>query len=417
MSRVMTVVRKEYLERVRSKSFLIGTLVGPAFMALLVIGPALLADAAGDQERTVVVIDHTGETTPRLIAMLAEWGDDHVTVEALDCGAMDDQACLDELKARVLATDVDAGVVVPADFFARPSLVFYNTEVSAVMLREEALEPAFDRILREERFRRAGVDPSLQQELLARTNWQSRQLSAESETEQRPEVGIVGGIMMVMIIYMMLLTYGNQNLTVVIEEKGSRMVEVLLSSLRPEQLLLGKVVGIGLAALTQVTVGSLAGLAAAGSGVAVAGATIDLSLFGPWFWFNFLLFFLLGYFVYASLYAGVGAMCNSLQDSQQFSGTLTMAIIVPIMLMMFVIRAPDQPVSVVLSLVPFFAPILMFMRISVSNPPLWQVALSWLLLLVTIWWSIRMAGRLFRAGILLYGASPTWGSLVRAMRG
>jgi len=90
---------------------------------------------------------------------------------------------------------------------------------------------------------------------------------------------------------------------------------------------------------------------------------------------------------------------------------------VPIMLMMLIIKAPDQTLATVLSLVPFFSPILMFMRISVSSPPVWQVVLSWVLLCLTIWWAVKAAGKLFRAGILLYGASPTWASLARALRG
>jgi len=220
-----------------------------------------------------------------------------------------------------------------------------------------------------------------------------------------------------MMIYFMVLVYGQQNLTVVIEEKSSRMVEVLLASLKPEQLMFGKVMGIGLAALTQVSVWTLAGVMLSAQGIAVAGASINLTMFGPWFWVNFLLFYFLGYFLYASLFAGIGAMCNSVQDAQQFSGPLTMGLVVPIMLMMLVIKAPDQTLATVLSLVPFFSPILMFMRISVSSPPIWQVVLSWVLLGLTIWWAVNAAGKLFRAGILLYGASPTWASLARALRG
>ncbi len=94
-----------------------------------------------------------------------------------------------------------------------------------------------------------------------------------------------------------------------------------------------------------------------------------------------------------------------------------MGMIIPMILMMVVIRAPDQTLATVLSMVPFFAPILMFLRISISDPPLWQVVLSWTLLVLTIWWANQIAGKLFRAGILLYGSSPTWGSLARAMRG
>jgi ABC-2 type transport system permease protein len=415
MSKVLTVIRKEYLERVKSKAFLIGTLIGPAFMGLLVLGPAMLENVTEDQDRAVAVVDETGVVAERLAAKLVEYGDDHVALTVLPCQGGEE--CVDELKAMVRSEEVDAGLLVPADFFDEPKATFYNTSVGAAVLRSDALSPALNRVLREERFEREGVELSRQEFLLARAEWSSLMLTETAEEAQNAGVGIVGGIVMVMIIYFMVLVYGQQNLTVVIEEKSSRMVEVLLASLRPEQLMFGKVMGIGLAALTQVAVWTAAGLLVSAQGIAVAGATINLSLFGPWLWVNFLLFYFLGYFLYASLFAGIGAMCNSIQDAQQFSGPLTMGLVVPIMLMMLILKAPDQMPATVLSIIPFFSPILMFLRISVSSPPLWQVLLSWALLVATIWWANQAAGKLFRAGILLYGASPTWGSLARALRG
>jgi ABC-2 type transport system permease protein len=416
MSKVLTVIRKEYLERVRSKAFLIGTLLGPLFMAAIILGPAMLTRVTASQERTVAVLDRQGQVFDLLAATLHESGEDHVKL-LRHAAETDPEAAVESLKARVVAREVNAGLVIDPDFFAQPRLTFYNTSVGAAVLRDEALRPALNQILREERFRQAGVPPEQHAFILARSEWSTMQLTGETETAQQAEVGIIGGIFMVMIIYFMVLVYGQQNLTVVIEEKSSRMVEVLLASLRPEQLLLGKVLGIGLAALTQVAVWTLAGAVAAAQGMVVGGAEISLAVFSPWFWINFLVFYVMGYFLYASLYAGIGAMCNSLQDAQQFSGVLTMGMVIPIVLMMMIIRAPDQPLATVLSLVPFFAPILMFLRISISDPPVWQVLLSWALLIVTIWWANKAGGRLFRAGILLYGSSPTWGSLGRALRG
>jgi ABC-2 type transport system permease protein len=416
MKKVMTVVRKEYLERVRSKAFLIGTILGPLFMGLIILGPTLLGQATGSQKRTLLVLDLGGDVFPRMQEALEERGDDHVEMRHMPCEG-ESEACIEDLKARVLSRELDAGLVIPADFFHAPAVTFYNTSVSAVVLRDESLRPVLNQVLRDERFQRAGVPAEQHAYILERAEWSSLQLTAAAETAQSAEVGIVGGIFMIMIIYFMVLVYGQQNLTVVIEEKSSRMVEVLLSSLRPEQLMLGKVIGIGLAALTQVGVWTVAGVLVSAQGVAIAGAEINLDLFGPWLWINFLLFFVLGYFLYASLFAGVGAMCNSLQDAQQFSMVLTMGMVLPLVLMMVVIRAPDQPLATILSLVPFFSPILMFLRISVSQPPVWQVVLSWVLLVAAIWWANKASGRLFRAGILLYGSSPTWASLARAMRG
>lgn len=417
MSKVFTVIRKEYLERVRSKAFVIGTLLGPAFMGLIVLGPALLAEVAEDQDRIVGVIDGTGVVVAALDSALSRAGNGYVSLRTLECEPLAAERCIIELKTMVRSEEIDAGLVIPADFYDAPKLTFYSTSHVAAVLRQDALGPALNRVLREERFLREGVAGERQSYLLAGADWTSLMLTEESEEAQNAGVGIIGGIMMVMIIYFMVLVYGQQNLTVVIEEKSSRMVEVLLSSLRPEQLMLGKVMGIGLAALTQVAVWTLAGFVVSAQGISVAGATINLSLFGPWLWVNFLLFYILGYFLYASLFAGIGAMCNSVQDAQQFSGPLTMGLVLPILLMMLIIKAPDQPLTTVLSLIPLFSPILMFMRICVSSPPLWQVLLSWALLVMTIWWANKAAGKLFRAGILLYGSSPTWGSLAKALKG
>lgn len=415
MSKILTVIRKEYLERVRSKAFVVGTVLGPLMMGLILLAP-LLSELTGSQRRTVAVLDLSGAVFEPLVAALAQNAQDHVRLQAIACDG-DDSACLEILKATILGQGVDAGLVVPADFYEQPLVTFYSTAVSATVLRDESLRPALNQILRDERFRRAGVPAEQHAYVLARTEWSSLQISAAAETPQSAEVGLMGGIFLVLIIYMMVLIYGQQNLTVVIEEKTSRMAEVLLASLRPEQLMLGKVLGIGLAAFTQIAVWAVAGIVISAQGVAVAGTEINLGVFGPWIWLNFLVFFVLGYLLYASLYAGLGAMCNSIQDAQQFSFVLVMGMVLPMVLMSVVIRAPDAPLTAVLSLVPFCTPVLMFMRVCMSNPPVWQVALGWLLLVATIWWANHAGGRLFRAGILLYGSAPTWGSLARALRG
>jgi hypothetical protein len=130
---------------------------------------------------------------------------------------------------------------------------------------------------------------------------------------------------------------------------------------------------------------------------------------------SFLLFFLLGFFLYATLYAGVGAMCNSVQDSQQF-GYLNFGLILPMVMLPLVMENPNSPLVTILSLVPLFSPVLMFMRVCLETPPVWQILLSWVLMAGSIWITSRAAGKLFRVGILMYGASPTWASLVRALR-
>jgi ABC-2 type transport system permease protein len=222
-------------------------------------------------------------------------------------------------------------------------------------------------------------------------------------------------VALIMIIYIMVIMYGNHMLTAVIEEKGSRMVEVLLSSLSPGSLMAGKILGIGLAGLTQFGIWTAAFFFLSRQGVQVGDFTIEASFLTPLILVSFLLFFLLGFFLYATIYAGVGAMCNSIQDSQQFM-YLNFGLVLPMMMLPLVMENPNSPLATILSLIPLFSPVLMFMRVCVETPPMWQIGLSWVLMGLSIWVTSRAAGKLFRIGILMYGAAPTWASLARALR-
>ena len=417
MSKVFTVIRKEYLERVRSKSFMIGTILGPALMSLVILLPVLLADSGGDEQRTVGVIDPSGHYFEPMRNALAHYEMDYIDLVPINGHDRSLDERIDDLKDRIVTDRIYSGVVIPADFADSRAVSFYNKSVSALVLRDEVLRPALNRVLREERFARAGVPDTLHSYLVARTDWTSIAVSGTGQEQVQDEaVSFVMAFVLIMIIYIMVIMYGSHTLTAVIEEKASRMVEVLLASISPGNLMLGKVPGLGLAGLTQFAIWAVAFFALSRYGVQVGDFSLDVGFLTPTILLNFVVFFLLGFFLYATLYAGIGAMCNSVQDSQQFHTPLAMGLVLPMMLLSFILRAPDSTLSVVLSLVPLFSPVLMFMRVCVQTPPWWQIVLSWLVLLVSIWLAARAAGKLFRVGILMYGAAPTWASLVRALR-
>jgi ABC-2 type transport system permease protein len=417
MRKILTVIRKEYLERVRSKSFVIGTLLGPALMSMFILVPVLVADKGGDDQRTVGVIDLSGEVFQPFADVLAAQGRDHIDLEPIACRPADADSCVERLKQMILDGTVHSGVVVGRDFFEDPQATFYNQSVSSLVLRDEVLEPALNRVLREARFTRAAVPESLYTYLSGRADWSSRTVTAEGGDEEQDEaVGFIMAFVLIMIIYMMVIMYGSHTLTAVIEEKSSRMAEVMLASVRPGHLMLGKVLGIGLSGLTQFGIWSLAFFILSQRGVTIGEFSLDTGFLSPMILVSFVAFFLLGFFLYATLYAGVGALCNSVQDSQQFHMPLVMGLVIPMMLLSLIMRSPNATLSVVLSLVPLFAPVLMFMRVCVETPPLWQIGLSWVLMIISIWAAARGAGKLFRLGILMHGASPTWASMIRMLR-
>jgi ABC-2 type transport system permease protein len=417
MSRILTVIRKEYLERVRSKSFVIGTLLGPALMSLVILLPVLLAETGGDDARTVGVVDPSGKYFAPLETVMIDQGRENVELILIGSPGGASGEAIEELKDAILDESVHSGIVIAPDFLDSGKATFYNKSVSAMVMRDEVLRPALNRVLREERFAAAQVPDTLFAYLAARTIWSSIAVTTEGGEEQQDEaVSYIMAFVLIMIIYMMVIMYGSHTLTAVIEEKGSRMVEVLLASISPGHLMLGKVLGIGLAGLTQFGIWSVAFFILSQRGVAVGDFSMDTAFMTPIILVAFIMFFLLGFFLYATLYAGIGAMCNTVQDSQQFHLPLMSGLIIPMMMLSLVLRSPDSTLSVVLSLVPLFSPVLMFMRVCVETPPLWQIGLSWVLMAVSIWLAARAAGKLFRMGILMYGAAPTWGTLLKALR-
>lgn len=417
MSRVLTIIRKEYLERVRSKSFLVGTLLGPALMSMFIWLPVLVADSGGDDERTVGVVDLSGRWFVGFEQALDAQGAAHIHLLPVSCENRQEEDCITELKQLIVDQTIHSGVVIGADFLETGAATFYNRSVSSLVVMDDVLRPALSRVLREGRFAAASVDKDLYTYLTAGSEWRTISVTDEGgEESQDEEVAVVMAFVLIMIIYIMVIMYGSHTLTAVIEEKNTRMAEVLLASVSPNDLMLGKVLGIGAAGLTQFGIWALTFFGLSQRGISVGEFSLNVGFLSPIILISFVIFFVLGFFLYATLYAGVGAMCNTVQDSQQFNTPLAMGMVVPMMMLTLVLRAPDSTAAVVLSLVPLFSPVLMFMRVCVETPPLWQIGLSWLLMIVSILLASRAAGKLFRIGILMHGASPTWATLIKALR-
>jgi ABC-2 type transport system permease protein len=212
---------------------------------------------------------------------------------------------------------------------------------------------------------------------------------------------------------MTILLYGVTVMRSVLEEKSSRIVEILLSSTSSTRLMAGKILGVGCVGLIQYLI-----WIAFGVGLSTLGATylnleqvvraIPLSTF-----FYFLLFYLLGYFLYATLYAGLGAACTTEQDAQHLQFPIIIMLVLPLMLVGAIVKNPDGGLATTLSLIPFFSPMLMFLRINVATPSGAQILASILLMIGTIMVMIWLVGRIFRVGLLMYGKRPTLPELIR----
>jgi ABC-2 type transport system permease protein len=214
-------------------------------------------------------------------------------------------------------------------------------------------------------------------------------------------------------LYMTLIMYGMATMRSVLEEKTSRVMEVMLSSVTPRELMTGKILGVGGVGLTQIAVWIVCLTVVSGSTI-ISSPDIRQALSIPLqdlLWVP--IYFILGYMLYSSLYAALGAMVNSEQEAQQFQWFVTMPLIIPIVTMMGVIRQPDSAFATWMSMVPFFSPILMYVRIVSHTPPLWQIVLSIAILLATTYLIVALCSRIYRVGILMYGKRPTLPEIVK----
>jgi ABC-2 type transport system permease protein len=220
----------------------------------------------------------------------------------------------------------------------------------------------------------------------------------------------------VIILYITILGYGANVMREIIQEKSSRIIEVLLSSANPFQLMAGKILGQASVGLTQYMIWSIIGIGLATYGGTIFPSAANSFNFSPAIFIYFILFYILGFFLFASLYAGVGAITNSEQEAQQIAAPIILILIVPLMLIGFMVKNPDSTMVAVLSYIPVFTPIIMFTRINLSTPSSLEIFGSILLLIFTILLIIWITSKIFRIGILMYGKRPTLPEIVKWIR-
>ena len=412
--KMWAIIRREYKERVKSKGFVISTILIPLLMSLTIVIPMLMDDKVTER-RTVAVLDVEGRWIADLERNLEERGGG-IDIMPIELNGRPVEEGVADISSLVKDGTVNSGIVFDKDFMENGKLRYFVKSVAAG-LASNSLRPAVNSVLRKARFAEAGISEDLTGYLLSYTDWERLTVTDEGEATARDERGMFGMAMtLIMMLYMMVILYGQQTLTGVIEEKTSRIVEILLSSVPSAQMMLGKILGIGAAGLTQVAIWVLSLYLASTRGIAIAGITFDASILSPFILVSFLIFFLLGFLMYSAMFAGVGALCNTIQEAQPFSTPIMMFIIIPMLMLTVVMQDPGGTLATVMSLIPMFTPVLMFIRVILETPPMWQIVLSWVLLFGAIVVFSRIAGKMFRVGILMHGAAPSWGTLIKVMR-
>ncbi len=428
MHRIWAIAKREYLSFVRSKTFLFGTLTIPLAMSVWVGAPAYFASKAGGA-RQVVVLDQSGDA--ELFAAVQERVRDTERDARAEARGKP-LATLFRLERVPVAADADLGVVRreqealggrggPERAFLVLSAAVLNGEAPryyGVTLSDPAIADfgrAVGAALLQRRLSRQGLDPATVRHALD---------MPRMTLERQSSAGGVGGegaedvaLVMLVTMYMVTFLYGMWVMRGISSDKRSRVVEVLLTAAKPVELMAGKLLGIGAVGLTQCAIWVLGAVLLSLQGVAFARLfgvqmpEISLGMLG-----YFLLYFVLGFFVFSTLYALAGAASTGSDEAQQVQFPITMLAVVPMLVFFVILRDPSGTTSVALSLVPFFAPTLMLLRLAISDPPAWQVGASIGLMLVTIVAALWVTAKVFRAGILMSGQRQTLAEIVRWLR-
>lgn len=415
MHNMFLIAQREYLERVRSRAFLFMTIFIPALMFGVTVLPSLLMTRlAGTKHLIVAASDlHTAE----LIRDQLQQPDEDNTAAALnnrrnspasryqaDVTTNTSESDRASLNAQVKEKQLDGVIWATDDALAANKVNYVTRDVSNLndtfRIKELVSRAIHRRSLRKKGMNDIEIDSALKPVEMVTLN-------PQGTVAGNPMLTFFAVFAMVMILYMTVLLYGINVMRAVLEEKTSRIMEVMLSTATPKEMMIGKILGVGAVGLTQVAIwAATVGILSAGVGVAAAGMlkgliSIKLAIYFP-------VFFVLGFTLFSTLYAAIGAMVNSEQEAQQLQFLVAMPLIVSVIVLVQVVENPGTQLATWASIFPLTAPLIMFARVALDpNVPGWQIALSIGLILATIYGSMVLCARIYRVGVLMYGKKPT----------
>jgi len=318
-----------------------------------------------------------------------------------------------EQKALISNETIDGFIFIPDSIIETGEISFYSKNVANFDINRKLRNEISDVIINK-RLVDSGLDNKLINKLTTSVSLKTIKISAEGEESERGfETEFFSTFIFIFILYITLIMYGFVLMRSIIEEKTSRIIEVLLSSVNPFQLMAGKIIGSGSVGLTQYLIWGIFGSSLILFGPSLFSISSTDFSFSPVILFYFSLFYLLGYFFYASLYTGVGALTNTDQEAQQLAMPITLMLVVPIVMVAFMVKNPDSSSIQIMSYIPFFSPMIMFARINISTPSAIEIWSSIIILILSIILSIWVSSKVFRVGILMYGKRPTLPEIVR----
>ena len=431
MNKIGLIVEREFAERVRKKSFIISTLLTPLFMIAMMVLPSVMMMKGNSDTKNVVVIDNSPEQFV---------GKQLTSGKTVSFNLLDEGATLGT--ARMQYKSEYGILVIGSDILDNPQSLQLILNDASSMSVEENIQSQIQGILRTERLKRYNLDNMDQ--ILADANVRVNNLQTLKNNDQENDDNMeetstttswIMGLILGMLLYFILIVYGQQVLQSVIDEKQTRVLDVMVTSCTPFELMMGKILGIATVAALQIVIWAVLVIGAsafimpliagpAGMDAMTAAATASVSTpevsgimakftnvsYLAGLFLELLLYIVGGFLFYASMYAAIGSAVDTPQDAAQFNGIIMMPVIIAIMVMMSVMNDPNSDLVFWCSIIPFTSPIVMMARIPFGIPT-WQVVVSLIVLYISFMLMTWIAARIFRVGVFMHGKKPTWKDL------
>jgi len=424
MHNIFLFARREYLETVRKKSFVVMTILLPAMMFGFTILPSMVASKRSSETQRIVIAtsdQQFGNDVRDKFLKPSEQSD--IPARRRDASTrsfevqVDTNVSPDEeaaLTSKVNSHEIDGYLWAPASALADRK-ISYRSRASSDFATIGSLDGALREALLRQSFRKHGVSAEEVTDALKPIDIDTKKIENGRVTDAGGVALFFTALLLMILLYVTILMYSMSVMRSVLEEKNSRIFEVLLSAATPKQLMAGKILGAAAVGITQIGIWTLASSLLAAGTISMFGENIRLQLsIGNMVFFG--AFFVLGFLLYSALGAALGSAVNSEQEAQQMQFFIMLPLIISAIFLTPVIQQPHSALATVLSLIPFCTPLIMFTRIVVETPPAWQIGLSLVLLVGTIYAMLSICSRIYRVGILMYGKRPTLPEIVKWMK-
>ena len=439
MNNLSIILKREYLTRVKKRSFIILTFLGPIFFAALMIAPSLLVIKSDKMEskKSIAVLDETSWFRGKF--------------ETTDVNTFiycNESENIDSLKKMVFDGIYDAVLYIPMTSLNIPVNAKLYSNKQIPMTLSSHIRNTMKQEVEHKKLLASGIDPSIVKSVQTNINVSTIRMDSEKEEKTSyAELEYIIGLVLAFVIYFVIFIFSSQVMRGVIEEKTNRIIEVIISSVKPFELMMGKILGIAMVGLTQFVIWVVLTLAiyfvASGiilgpeimsptgtvmaeqiSQITETSKTQDVMLeavnmiksinFSAILW-SFFIYFILGFLLYAALFAAIGSMVDNETDSQQFSTIVALPLMISIICAPTLVNSPDSGLGLWLSMIPFTSPVTMMLRIP-FGVPYWQVGISLLILIMTFLAVTWLAAKIYRTGILMYGKKPSWKEIWKWLR-